>query len=367
MLGKSNGEGLRRKRPISAWKWAGTGMLAGLLLLTGCGGNNGTKGEASAPSSSQAPSQASPQADPSENKPLTKVTVVLDWTPNTNHTGLYVARDQGFWAEHGLDVQIVQPPETGASQMTASGAADFGVGYQEDMTLARENDVPLVSLAAIIQHNTSGFASPVAKNIKTPADFEGTKYGGWGSPIEQAVLQTLMQDQGADASKVNIVNMGNADYFTAVKRDIDFAWIFYAWTGIEAELRQEELNMIYLTDYDKRLDYYTPLLMTSEKMIADKPDIVRAFVAGAAEGYQFAIDHPDEAAEVLIQAVPELNADLVRASQKWLSPRYQDDAPRWGEQKKEVWEGYADWMMSHGIMKKQIDFDKAFTNEFLPQ
>jgi len=364
MQGKLSGEGLLGKLPSRSWKMAGAGVLAGLLLLTGCGGNNNAKGETSLPPASQAASQG---AAPSSNKPLTKVTVVLDWTPNTNHTGLYVARDKGFWAQHGLDVQIVQPPETGASQMTASGAADFGVGYQEDMTLARENGVPLVSLAAVIQHNTSGFASPVAKNIKTPADFAGKNYGGWGSPVEQAVLQTLMDEQGADAGKVNIVNMGNADYFTAVKRDIDFAWIFYAWTGVEAELRKEDLNMVYLKDYDKRLDYYTPLLMTSEKMIADKPDIVRAFVEGAAEGYRFAIDHPEDAAEALIQAVPELNADLVRASQKWLSPRYQDDAPRWGEQKKEVWEGYADWMTSHGIMKQKIDFDKAFTNEFLPQ
>lgn len=336
---------------------AGAGVLAGMLLLTGCGGKGGT-GDGGA---------SSPAASPESSQPLTNVKVVLDWTPNTNHTGLYVAREQGFWEKRGLKVEIVLPPETGASQMTASGAAEFGVGYQEDMTLGRENGVPLVSLAAVIQHNTSGFASPVAKNIKTPADFAGKNYGGWGSPVEQAIIETLMKEKGADPSKVNFVNIGNADYFTAVKRDIDFAWIYYAWTGVEAETRKEDLNMVWMKDYDKRLDYYTPLLMTSEKMIQDKPDVVRAFVEGASEGYRFAIDHPDQAAEVLIKAVPELNADLVRASQKWLSPRYQDDAPRWGEQKKEVWKGYADWMIGHGIMKKQLDFDAMFTNEFLPQ
>ncbi|MBW5444636.1 ABC transporter substrate-binding protein [Cohnella sp. CFH 77786] len=351
---------------------AGAGVLAGLLLLTGCGDKGGSNGGASpsssaSPSASQAPSPSA--SAPAESaKPLTEVKVVLDWTPNTNHTGLYVARDKGFWEKRGLKVEIVQPPETGASQTVASGAAEFGVGYQEDLTLGRENGVPLVSLAAIIQHNTSGFASPVSKNIKSPKDFEGKTYGGWGSPVEQAVIETLMKDQGADPSKVKIVNIGTADYFTAVKRDIDFAWIYYAWTGVEAtDVRKEPLNIVWMKDFDKRLDYYTPLLMTSEKMIQGKPDVVRAFVEGAAEGYKYAIDHPDDAAEVLIKAVPELNADLVRASQKWLSPRYQDDAPRWGEQKKEVWEGYADWMTSHGIMKKKLDFDAMFTNEFLPK
>ncbi|WP_276352572.1 ABC transporter substrate-binding protein [Cohnella caldifontis] len=361
------------RKGFKGWKMTGAGVLAAMLLLTGCGSKGTSGGDASPASSPSASASApasapsSPSASPEASKALTEVKVVLDWSPNTNHTGLYVARDKGFWEKRGLKVEIVQPPETGAGQMVASGAAAFGVGYQEDLTLGRENGVPLVSVAAVIQHNTSGFASPVAKNIQAPKDFAGKTYGGWGSPVEQGVIETLMKEQGADPSKVKIVNIGDADYFTAVKRDIDFAWIYYAWTGVEADLRKEPLNMIWMKDYDKRLDYYTPLLMTSEKMIQDKPDVVRAFVEGAAEGYKYAIDHPDDAADVLIKDVPELNADLVRASQKWLSPRYQDDAPRWGEQKKEVWEGYADWMMSHGVMKKKIDFDEAFTNEFLPQ
>ena len=90
-------------------------------------------------------------------------------------------------------------------------------------------------------------------------------------------------------------------------------------------------------------------------------------MAAASEGYQFAIDHPDEAADVLIKAVPDLNADLVRASQKWLSPQYQADAPRWGEQKLEVWTNYAGWMYDHKLLDKQLDAGKAFTNDFLPK
>jgi ABC-type nitrate/sulfonate/bicarbonate transport system substrate-binding protein len=354
------------KARFKGWKSVGAGVLAGLFLLTGCGGKGGT-GDAS-PSSSQPASQAaSPSASGESAKPLTEVKVVLDWTPNTNHTGLYVARDQGLWEKRGLKVEIVQPPESGADAMVASGAAQFGVGAQEGMTLARQQGLPVVSIAAIIQHNTSGFASPVDKNIKTPKDFEGKTYGGWGSPAEQAVIESLMKTQNADVSKVTFVNAGTADFFTAVKKDIDFAWIFYGWTGVEAELRNEKINMVYLTDYSKQLDYYTPLLTTSEDMIKNKPDIVRAFTEGAAEGYQYAIDHPAESADLLIKAVPELNADLVKASQKWLSPKYKEDAARWGEQKKEVWSGYAEWMKQHKLLDKELDYDAMFTNEFLPK
>ncbi|MCD1257556.1 ABC transporter substrate-binding protein [Paenibacillus athensensis] len=342
------------------WNRIAPALLLSLgLIASGCS-------QAGGEASSSPGASAQPAATKEAAKPLTNVKVVLDWTPNTNHTGLYVAKDQGFFEQEGLNVEIVQPGESGADAMVASGAAEFGVSYQEGITQGRIQGVPIVSLAAVIQHNTSGFASPAGKNIKTPKDFVGKTYGGWGSPAENAMIESLMQAENADPSKVKIVNIGEADYFTAVKRDIDFAWIYYAWTGIDAELRNEPTNMIYLNQYSDKLDYYTPVLATSEKMIKDKPEIVKAFVAGAAKGYQFAIDKPEEAANILIKAVPDLDPKLVVASQKWLSPRYKDDAPRWGEQKQSVWEGYADWMLEHKLLDKKLDAQAAFTNDFLP-
>ncbi|WP_102693065.1 ABC transporter substrate-binding protein [Rummeliibacillus pycnus] len=300
-------------------------------------------------------------------KELKKVTLVLDWTPNTNHTGLYVAKEKGFFKEQGLDVDIIQPGSTGADQLVASGKAEFGVSAQESLTQARVQGVPLVSIAAIIQHNTSGFASPIAKNIKTPKDFEGKTYGGWGSPVEKAVIDSLMKKEHADVNKVSIINAGDADYFTMVKKNVDFAWIYYGWTGLEAELRGEKLNMIYLTDYSKKLDYYTPVLTTNEKMIQNDPETVKAFVKAASQGYQYAIKNPDQAADILIKAAPDLNAKLVKKSQQWLADKYQDDAKQWGEQKLEIWQNYANWMSDNKLLEGKFDAKKAFTNEFLPQ
>ncbi|MEK3882062.1 ABC transporter substrate-binding protein [Paenibacillus sp. PL2-23] len=329
--------------------------LALAMAIAGCGGNNGNEGA------------ASKEGNHSADKPLEKVKVVLDWTPNTNHTGLYVARDKGFFEEQGLEVEIIQPGQEGADAMVAAGNAEFGVSYQESVTMARIAEVPLVSIAAVIQHNTSGFASPKEKGIDSPKKFEGMRYGGWGAPVEEAVIDALMREDGGDVGKVDIMSIGDSDFFAAVKRDIDFAWIYYAWTGVEAELRGEELNMVYLTDYSEKLDYYTPVLVTSEKLIADSPELVKAFTAGAAAGYQYAIDQPEEAADILIAAEPDLNPELVKASQKWLSPRYQDDAARWGEQKLSVWDSYADWMFERGLLEKELDAEQAFTNEFLPE
>lgn len=161
-------------------------LLSSMLLLTvaGCGGgNNSGNAGASAPAAgnSTAAPDATAAAPTDAPKVLTPVKIALDWTPNTNHTGLYAAKELGYYAEEGLDVQIVQPGAAGSDTMVTSGEAQFGISAQEALTLARLQDVPLVSIAAIIQHNTSGFAAPKDRNIKTPKDFEGKTYGGWGS------------------------------------------------------------------------------------------------------------------------------------------------------------------------------------------
>lgn len=326
-------------------------IIATVFLIAGCSSNKGTSGTAAK----------------ENNQPLKKVSVVLDWTPNTNHTGLYVAQALGYFKAQGLDVSIINPGQAGADQLVASGKADFGVGYQESITQARIQGIPLVSIAAIIQHNTSGFASPAAKNIKTPKDFEGKTYGAFGSPTEKPVIESLMKKENADVNKVKFLDIGDTDYFTAVKRDVDFAWIYYGWTGIEAELRGEKINMIYLTDYSNKLDYYTPVLETNENMIAKNPDTVRAFLKAVSQGYQYAIKNPDKSADILIKAAPDLDPKLVKKSQEWLSPRYQADAKVWGYQKKQVWDNYASWMYDNKLLDKKLDSSKAFTNEFLPE
>jgi len=338
-------------------KWVLLALSCLLVIIAGCGkANNGNT-----------PAANGNAANGEQTKELRDVKFVLDWSPNTNHTGLYVAQAKGFYEEEGLKLDILLPGSGGADAMVASGEVPFGISYQESVTQGRTQGVPLVSIAAVIQHNTSGFAAPVDRNIKSPKDFEGKTYGGWGSPVEEAVMKSIMDIDGGDVNKVNIINMGEADFFTAVKRDIDFAWIFYAWTGIEAELRGEPLDMLYVKDYSDKLDYYTPVITTNEKQIKDDPELIKAFLRATTKGYQYAIQHPEEAADILLKAVPDLDKDLVIASQKWLSPKYQDDAARWGEQKQSVWQNYSDWMYEKELIEKPLDTDAAFTNDFLPE
>ncbi|MGI6124962.1 MAG: ABC transporter substrate-binding protein [Acetivibrionales bacterium] len=295
-----------------------------------------------------------------------KVTFVLDWAPNTNHTGIYVAKEKGFYKEQGLDVEIIQPQEGSSDTIVAAGTAQFGISYQEGVTFARASGVPLVSIAAVIQHNTSGFASLKDKNILSPKDFEGKKYGGWGSDIEVATIKYLMEQAGADFSKVEIITTGDADFFQAsASGQIDFAWIFEGWAGIEAKQKGMELNYIDLGKEAAVFDYYTPVIITNEKILSEDKELVESFMKATIKGYEFAIEKPEEAADILVAEVPELNKELVVTSQKFLSARYKEDADKWGLQKQEVWQRYTDWMFENGFISEAIDVSKAYTNEFI--
>ena len=302
------------------------------------------------------------------SKELTPVILTLDWVPNTNHTGIFVAQANGYFRDAGLDVQIIQPGEVYPEAAVASGASDFGISFQEAVTLARADGVPIVSIAAIIQHNTSGFASPAALNVKSPKDFEGLRYGSYESPFEAPTLQVLMQSAGADFSKLKFVSIGFDDPLALLaEKQIDLAWIFYGWQGIQAERQGVALNVVMMRDYFHVIpDYYTPVVITSESVVNTKPEVARAFMRALSRGYDYAIKNPGAAADILLAAAPELDAGLVKASQAWISSNYQAEAPRWGEQKESVWQGYINWMVDHDILAMPISADAAFTNAFLP-
>ena len=298
-----------------------------------------------------------------------KVTVVLDWTPNTNHTGLYTALENGYYKDQGLDVEIVQPPEGGAASLVASGKADFGISYQEEVTYAKTSDdpLPIKAIAAVIQHNSSGFASPKDKNIKTPKDFEGKIYGGWGSESETAAIKAVMEKTGADFDKVTIADIGQDAFFTATTNSVDFAWIYEGWDVVQAKLKNFDLNFIPLNQFDKRLDYYTPVIISNETLLNDNPELAKKFMKATTEGYQFAIDNPEEAAKILVKHAPEIDEELAIESQKFLASKYKDDAPRWGEMKDEVWNNYTAFLKEYGLINKDLKPEDAYTNEFLPQ
>ena len=195
---------------------------------------------------------------------LQDVTMVLDWTPNTNHTGLYVALENGYFKDEGL-------------------------------------------------------------------------------------------------------NVGEDDFFTAVNKNVDMMWIFEGWTGIEAKQRGVDLNYIQLRDLDERLDYYTPVIISNEKLLNENPELAKKFLNATSKGYNYAVENPEEAAKILVKHAPEIDENLAIESQKYLAKEYISDAKYWGEMKDSVWNNYTQFLKEYNLIEKDLKASDAYTNEFLPQ
>lgn len=298
---------------------------------------------------------------------LKEVTLILDYTPNTNHTGIYVAQDLGYFEDEGLKVNIIEPGDNNTSAaLVAAGKGEFGVSYQEDVTyaLTGEEPMPIKAIAAVIQHNTSGFAALSDSGIEGPADFEGKVYAGWQSPSEQAVIDAVMTAAGADPSTLTIVGADGSGV-AQLSHGIDLIWEFEGWALTQARMDGMEFNYMPLNTLDSRLDYYTPVIITNNDMIENDPETVQHFMNAVKKGYEYAIDHPEESAELLAEYLPEYDLDFLKESQAFLSQEYAKDAESWGVMKDSVWDGYTEFMAENGLIEKTIPASDQYTNEFV--
>ncbi|MDR1444995.1 MAG: ABC transporter substrate-binding protein [Treponema sp.] len=296
------------------------------------------------------------------------VRIVLDWTPNTNHTGIYAAREKRMFAEEGLDVEILMPPEDGALILLGAGRAEFAVDFQESLgpAIARDRDaLPVTAVAAVISHNTSGLMSLKEAGIRRPRDLTGKRFASWETSLVTEVIKDIVEADGGDFSRVRMVPNMATDAFSALETDVDSIWIYYAWDGVAAEVRGTGIDYIDLGTTNPALDFYTPVIVTNTAWAASHPETAKKFMKALSRGYEFTIENPEEAAAILLAQAPELDEELVLQSQKYLAPRYRDDAPRWGEIDPRRWGSFYRWMFERGILEKDIG-ESGFTNEYLP-
>ena len=307
-----------------------------------------------------------------ETENLKQIIFCLDWTPNTNHTGVYAADALGYYRDEGLDVQIVQPPENGAVLMCASNQAQFAVDAQDTMAASLDLEEPLniTAVSTILQHNTSGILTRAEDGITSAKGLEDRIYSTWDSPVELAMLRYCVEKEGGDFSKVKLIPNNITDEPAALRaHQTDAVWIFYGWSGINAELSDVACGYWDFASLSPELDYYTPVILANNDFLQNDPETAKAFLKATAKGYQYASEHPEEAAEMLIAGdstgALEDSRELVYASQKWLSERYIADAPAWGNIAPERWNGFYGWLYENGLTVHDLR-GKGFSNDYLP-
>lgn len=303
------------------------------------------------------------------NHEMRKVSLVLDWTPNTNHTGFYVAQEKGFFKEKNIELEIVQPPEGGADALVAAGKADFGISFQDVLSpaFAQADPLPVTAVASIIQHNTSGIISAKDKNIDSAKALEGKKYATWDMPIEQSIIKESMEEEGGNFDKVELIPSTVTDVVSAIQTDVDAVWVFYAWDGIATKAKGVDTNFFYFKDINPEFDYYAPVIVGNNQFMEDNKELTKDFLEAVKEGYEYSIENPKEAADLLIKANPELDEDIVMASQEWLKDNYKAEVEQWGYIDQTRWDGFYKWLDNNKLIEQPIPEGFGFTNEYLPK
>ncbi len=349
-------------------------VLVLTLGFTSCNDNQAKKDDTKEPEKKQEQEKEDDKKEENkdtkneEEKELKPIKIVLDWIPNTNHTGLYCAKEMGLFEKAGFDVEIMQPPEGSTTLLIGSGGGELGIAFQDFLAanFASKTPIPVTAVAAILQHNTSGIISTKESGIASPKDLSGTKYATWDLDIEKAIIKKMMENEGANFDDLELVP-STWSAVTDIKEAADSAWVFYAWDGIKLELENIETNFIAVKDFLPFADYYTPVIIANNEWLENNPKDAKKIMAAISEGYEFAANNPEKAAEYLLKNAPELSSDLALASQKWISKEYIADAKQFGYIDPQRWDAFYAWLFEAGLIEQEIPAGFGFSNEYLPE
>ena len=344
-------------------------------LLTG-GPSAEVSGPAGSPAASASPAvTASPAA--TAIPPTATVTLALDWTPNTNHAGFYVAQHSGWYAAQAIDLQFIPYTSASAETLVGAGQADCGISTQEGATFAIAAGAREQSVMAILQHTASEIAVLASGPIKRPRDLDGKVYAGFGSPQEGPLLTSVIKADGGKGV-FTTVTLDTAAYEALYAGKADAAITFSAWEAIEAKERGIALRTFAFTDYGLP-DSYAVVLVCNDTWLAANGDVARRFLAATVRGFELAAADPTTAAAELIAANPgvfDANLALPGDSAAYLAAHklYVDAAGAVGVQTSQEWDGDSGYLYSQGVLAgpdgkpltSRPDFSTYFTNAYLP-
>ncbi len=356
------------------------------LVACACGPTAHTPTGSAGPTASAGPISSaatgpSTSASPPATPPPATATVrlALDWTPNTDHTGFYVARQKGWFRDAAVDLQILPFATASPETLMVAHQADCGISFQDSMTFAVAAGADIVSLAAILQKTASAIGVLADGPIQRPRDLDGKTYAGFGYPNEDPTLKSVIKADGGSGT-FKTATLDAAAYEALYNHRADFTIPFMAWEGVEAEQRGIKLRYFRFADYGFP-EFYQVILACDRQWLEKNRDAAKRFVGATVKGFQFAAEHADEAAAILVSENPgvfDANKDLPKASQEFLDGGgYLLDATgTFGTQTLERWTGYSKFLYDQGLLldggtppkplTAPLDWARLFTNDFLP-
>ena len=296
------------------------------------------------------------------------ITLVLDYTPNTNHIGIYVALAKGYYEDAGINLNIEQPPEDGADALVGFGNVEFGISFQDWMAnyLGSKTPLPVTAVAAILQHNTAGIMSLREADITSAAMMQNKRYGSQDNACDQAIVKAIMIHDGIIHPELTMLNASGLDELSALQANLfDCIEVFAGWGLQNAYIQDILVNFFYLRDQVSVFDFYTPVIIANNSFLEQEADLVRAFLKATAQGYQDAARDPLKATQLLVEQVPELAGELTERSAIYLADYFLTQDKRWGVFSAERWSRFYSWMNDENLTRVPLVPDKGFSNAYL--
>lgn len=341
-------------------------LLATGLLLAGCAA--GTPGTGSTDSTSTDSTASDSTA--AQTGDLHDVTLMLNWTPNGHHAGIYYALEQGYYEDAGINLEIVEPgADVGADFAVSEGTVQFGISQAESLLPARAEGLDVQAIATLLPTNDSVLMGLEGSGLtEDPASLAGLIYGGYGGSLETEIISQLVTCAGGDPEDVEFVDIGNVDYLAGLEQErFDVTWVFGGWDALRAETEREDLVTIAMSDHEDCIpNWYTPVIIGNETAMTEDPALAESFLEATTRGYEAVIADPQVGSAALIAGAPELDAEHVAASVEYYAPLYAEDGS-FGEMTAEVWDEFGEFLVQAGMLEDATAVDGSWTNDYLPE
>jgi putative hydroxymethylpyrimidine transport system substrate-binding protein len=294
------------------------------------------------------------------------VSLALDWYPWANHSPFFLADERGYFVDEDLDVDIHVPANPEDVLMLIGSERDtFGISYQTSVLQARQEEIPVQSVAALVQYPLNSIMTLEDSGLERPGDLAGAQIGYPGIPSNEALLATMLETDGLTLEDVELVNVGFNLVQALISEQVDaIIGAYWVHESILAEREGFPVNVIRVEEWGVPI-YYELVLVASDETIEENPELVERFVRAMQQGYADAMEDHSAATEAMVEEYPDTDQGLEADSIVMLAPLWTEGADYFGQQTTERWQDYADWMIENDLLDPDTNVNDAFTNEFV--
>lgn len=295
--------------------------------------------------------------------------IALDWTPNINHIGIFIAKELGFYQDKNINVEILNPSEDNyeltPGKKLELGLSDFSIAPFETVISLnnKDNFVDAIAVYAILQEDLSSIVTLKSSKLDRPQLLDGKTYASYKARYEDHIVREMVKNDGGSGNIQIIYPEKLGIWNTVLEGKADATWIFDNWEGVEAESKKIELNRFSLGDFNIPYGYSPVIFAKKINLISQKSDY-SAFVKATKEGYLYAKNNISEAVKILnsfLNDYDKANIDIEK-SLNITAPFFGNESTC-GSMKPERLTAFFKWLSDNQLENSQILEQTLFTNE----